>query len=79
MSPGLPLRERTWGRDWREYLRKNDFEGKNLGLIFIYLFERERTRARGEGIEGEADSPLSREPNADACADAGLNPGTPGS
>jgi len=42
---------------------------------FIYLCERERMRERAwerGGSEGEADSLLSREP------DAGLNPGTPG-
>ena len=40
---------------------------------FIYLFERERAHKRGSGAEGEADSPLSREP------DAGLDPRTLGS
>ena len=42
--------------------------------IFTYLTERERqsTEAGGEA-EGEADSPLSREPNAE------LDPRTPGS
>ena len=45
---------------------------------FIYLFDRERDTARegtqaGQVGEGEAGSPLSREP------DAGLDPKTPGS
>ena len=30
-------------------------------ILFIYL--REREHKQGEGIEGEADSPLSREPD----------------
>ena len=40
---------------------------------FIHLFERDREHHCGEGVEGEADSPLSRKP------DAGLSPRTPGS
>ena len=45
---------------------------------YIYLFEREKEREReiaqpGGGAEGEADSPLSREP------DVGLGPRTSGS
>ena len=44
----------------------------NFFKIF-YLFKRENKWGWGAEGEGEADSPLSREPNM------GLNPGTPGS
>ena len=44
-----------------------------LRILFIYLFEREHKWGAGTEGEGEADSLLSREP------DAGLDPGTPGS
>ena len=46
---------------------------KKLSFIFYYLFEREQERDGGQQGEGEADSPLSREPYV------GLDPMTPGS
>ena len=44
-----------------------------LKIVFIYLRKREHEQGRGAEREAEADSPLSREP------DAGLNPRTLGS
>ena len=45
-----------------------------LNILFIYLTERVSAQAGAAEGEGEADSPLSREPQG-----RGLNPRTPGS
>ena len=53
------------------YKKKSKIKKK---ILFIFLTEREREREQARGArEGEADSPLSREPNA------GLDPRTLGS
>ena len=40
----------------------------SLYFLRFYLFERESKHEQGDGAEGEADSPLSKEPHS------GLNP-----